>query len=96
MEQRSNLRVPNSADTGQENDINMNSPVLALRVAATLFGLLCVAHIWRVMAGLRVLVGSYSISPLVSLIAAVITGALSLWMWRLAIRRVSSASDAKS
>lgn len=60
---------------------------VALKLAGTIFGILCVAHVWRVFIGLRVVVGNYAVPLSLSVIAAVVSGALSLWMWRLATRR---------
>lgn len=64
-----------------------SSQDVALKLAGTIFGVLCVAHVWRVFTGLRVVVGDYAVPPSLSLIAAAISGALSLWMWRLATQR---------
>lgn len=64
----------------------MNSQVTALKVVGTIFGLLCVAHIYRLVTALPVQIGNYAVPPSVSIAGAVITALLSLWTWRLAAR----------
>ena len=61
----------------------MNSQVLGLRVAGTVFGLACLIQLVRLLARLEVLVGGFQIPLWPSAVAVVITGSLSLWMWRL-------------
>jgi len=62
----------------------MNSQATGLRVAGTVFGLICLVHLWRLLAGVPVSVGSHEISTVVGVVGVVISGGLSLWMWRLA------------
>ena len=61
----------------------MKSRVAGLRVAGTLFALFCLVHLWRLLAGVDVLIGRHQIPPSASVFALVIAGGLSLWMWRL-------------
>jgi hypothetical protein len=63
----------------------MNSQLMALRVAGTIFGLVCLAQIIRFLLGADVAVADHHLPLWPSAIAAVITGALAFWMWRLAI-----------
>lgn len=65
----------------------MNSPHTALRVAAIVFGVLCLAHLWRLLAQVDVRVGSHDIAMWLSVPAVIIAGALSLWFWRLSRHR---------
>ena len=62
----------------------MSSRVLGLRVAGTVFGIVCIAHIWRLLTHTAVLIGGSPISSTISVIGAIVAGALSVWMWRLA------------
>jgi hypothetical protein len=61
----------------------MNSRITGLRVAGTLFGIFCLAHLWRLIAGLDVVIGHRHIAPTLSVAAALLAGALSLWMFKL-------------
>lgn len=61
----------------------MNSPKAGLRLAAFIFGLVCVVHIWRVIAHAPVQIGSFTVPMSASIIGAIIAGLLSLWMLRL-------------
>jgi hypothetical protein len=64
----------------------MNSPRAGLRVAAIVFGLVCLGHLWRLLRHLDVRMGSYDIPMWVSAVGAIIAGGLSLWMWKLSAR----------
>ena len=65
----------------------MNSSRVGLRVAAVIFGLICLGHAWRVFAHLEVRVGSYDIPRWPSVVAVFLAGALCLWFWRLSATR---------
>jgi hypothetical protein len=62
----------------------MNAQVVALRVAAIVFGLMCVAQLTRVVVfpGVEVLVGGHRFPLWVNVIAAVVLAGLAFWMWR--------------
>ena len=60
----------------------MNTPIAALRVAGTIFGIVSLAHVWRLVTRAEVLVAGYSIPFWVSVIAVLVAGGLSVWMWR--------------
>jgi hypothetical protein len=62
----------------------MNSPVLGLRVAGTLFGLMALAQLTRLLMRPEILVAGYRIPLWPSAIAVVVLGGMSLWMWKLA------------
>jgi hypothetical protein len=65
----------------------MNSPKTGLRVAGVLFGIFCLAHIIRLITQSPVLIGSHHIPMWPSVVALIVAGLLSLWMWRLASPR---------
>lgn len=64
-------------------DTNMNSQILGLKVAALVFGLLCLAQLLRLVLRAEVLVAGNQMPLWPSGLAVVILGALTLWMWKL-------------
>ena len=58
----------------------MKSQACGLRVASVIFGLVCLAHILRLVTGTEVVIGSYHLGPILSVIAIIVSGALSLWL----------------
>jgi hypothetical protein len=61
----------------------MRSRIMGLRVAGTIFGLVSLAQLLRLVTKTEVIVGDYQIPLGPSALAAVIAGILSLWMWNL-------------
>jgi hypothetical protein len=61
----------------------MNSPTTGLRVASIIFALFALGHIARLIKQAPVIVGSHHISMWVSVVALIVAGGLSIWMWRL-------------
>ena len=66
----------------------MNSPIFGLRVAGTVFALVCIAQMIRLLTHTEVLVNDYALPLWPSAFAFIIAGGLSLWMWQLS-RRVT-------
>jgi hypothetical protein len=68
----------------------MHSHVVALRVGGTVFGLVCLAQLTRVLVfpEVVVLVGDYRMPLWPSMVAAAVLGGLTFWMWK-----VSYATD---
>ena len=64
----------------------MTSQRIALRIAAILFGLVCIAHIWRLIAQTELQINGIVLPMWPSVIAAIVTAMLTLWMWKLAGR----------
>ncbi|MCX5850774.1 MAG: hypothetical protein NT072_01765 [Deltaproteobacteria bacterium] len=62
----------------------MNSQILGLRVAGTLFGLMALAQLLRLLIRPEVLVAGYTMPLWPSALAVVVLGGMSLWMWKLA------------
>jgi len=62
----------------------MNSRVTGLRVAGALFALFAFAHVWRLLAGMEMMMGPHRMPAVVSIVAALVAGALAFWMWMLA------------
>ena len=62
----------------------MNSQIIGLRVAGTVFGLMSLAQLVRLVIRPDVLVAGHTMLLWPSALAFVILGGLSLWMWKLA------------
>ena len=61
----------------------MNSPAVGLRVASVVFGLMCLAHVLRIITRFQMVLGGYSVARKFSAIAVLVTGALCVWLWML-------------
>jgi len=66
----------------------MKSQTLGLRVAGAIFALVCVAHVLRVVTRVDVFVAGHQMPIWSNIVGIVISGALSLWMWRLSALRL--------
>jgi hypothetical protein len=66
----------------------MNSQSFGLRVAGLIFGLMCLVHIYRLLfSHFTIQIGSHQLPLTGSVIAAIVTGLLSIWMFRLSASR---------
>lgn len=63
----------------------MNSPQLGLRVAGSIFGLVCLAHLGRLVLQFQVMLGGYAVPVWINGIGFVVTGLLAFWLWRLSL-----------
>jgi hypothetical protein len=61
----------------------MDSARLGLRVAALIFGIISLGHLWRVIVRAPVQLGRFSVPQWPSVGAVILFGLLSLWFWRL-------------
>src|SRR6266487_600999 len=68
-------------------DTSMNSQTTGLRVASVVFALFALGHVVRLINHARVIVGTHHAPMWVSVVALIIAGGLSIWMWRLASGR---------
>ena len=64
----------------------MSSPIVGLRVAAVVFGLVCLAQIGRLIVRPAILVAGHELPLWPSVVAAVVAGFLAVWMWGLSGR----------
>lgn len=53
-------------------------------VSATVFTLVALLHLWRFALRLPLQIGAWSVPPLFSLVAALVTGGLAIWAFRIA------------
>jgi hypothetical protein len=62
---------------------------MGLRVAALIFGIISLGHLWRVIVHLPMQIGGFSVPPWLSVVAVIAFGLLSLWFWRLSAKQAS-------
>jgi hypothetical protein len=62
----------------------MNSQTTGLRAESVVFGLMAIAQLARLLIRPEVVVAGYSMPLWPSVLALIILGGLSLWMWKLA------------
>jgi hypothetical protein len=67
-------------------EMKMNSQMVGLRVAGTIFGLVCLAQLLRLVTRAEVFVAGYQVPLWPSAVGVVIAGGLSLWTWKLSSR----------
>ena len=56
---------------------------LGLRVAGTIFAIVCILQVLRLVTHTAVIIGGTPIPSWPSVFAAIFAGALSVWMWKL-------------
>ncbi|HMG06170.1 MAG TPA: hypothetical protein VK581_11965 [Chthoniobacterales bacterium] len=61
----------------------MKSRILGLRVASTVFALVCLAQLLRVVLKVEVVAGGHRLPFWPSVVVFVFTGCLSVWLWKL-------------
>ena len=61
----------------------MNSRIVGLRVAGTIFGIMCLGQLVRLATGFEIVIAGRHLPLWPSAVAVVIVGGLSLWLWRL-------------
>ena len=64
----------------------MNSKDLGLRVAGTIFGIVAVIHLARLVTRFEVVFAGWPLPLWVNALGVVVTGALCVWLWRLSGR----------
>lgn len=63
----------------------MNNQTLGLRAAGTIFGLVALAHLLRLVTWTEVMIAGHPVPFWPSALAALAAGGLSLWLWKLSI-----------
>jgi len=64
----------------------MKPQILGLRIAGTIFGLMALVQLFRLVTGLEVIAAGYVIPLWTSAISFIFLAAMSLWLWRLSNR----------
>ena len=63
----------------------MNSKTFGLRLAGTIFGVVALIHLLRIITGVPVLIGGWSLPMWVNWMGLVATSLLSVILWKLSI-----------
>ena len=63
----------------------MNTPQNGLRVAGTIFGLVSLGHLLRMLLHFQLLIGSHPVPLWMNALAFLVTGALAWWFWQLSL-----------
>ena len=61
----------------------MNSNAIGLRTAAVIFGIVCIVQLVRLFSHADVVIAGHDVPLWPSAFAALVTGGLSVWLWRL-------------
>ena len=64
----------------------MNSKPLALRVAGAVFGVVALLHLARILTGVPVSIGGWSLPMWINWMGLLATGLLCIWLWRLSTK----------
>jgi hypothetical protein len=64
----------------------MNSKIFWLRIAGTIFGIVAIVHLLRIITGVPVLIGGRSLPIWVNWFGLGATGFLCLWLWMMSIK----------
>lgn len=65
----------------------MKSKNIALRIAGTIFGIVALIHLARVIMDTRVLIGEWEVPMVVSMIGLIGSFALCIWLWLQSVSR---------
>ncbi len=61
----------------------MNSKSMWLRIAGTIFGLVSLLHLLRILTGIRILIGDCSLPVWINWFGLIAGGALSYLLWKI-------------
>ena len=67
--------------------VNQNRKILGLRVAGTVFGLMSLVQLGRLVIRPEVLVAGHVMPLWPSMLALLLLGGLGIWLWSLSCRR---------
>jgi hypothetical protein len=67
----------------RDDSERMNSTIMGLRTAGTVFAIVCMGQLLRVLTRVDILVAGHQLPVWANALAFVITGGLSIWMWKL-------------
>ncbi|MBC8321841.1 MAG: hypothetical protein H8E34_14100 [Bacteroidetes bacterium] len=59
----------------------MNSKIIALRISGTIFGIVALLHLSRLLTGISVLIGDWTLPIWVNIFGFIASATLSTWLW---------------
>lgn len=59
----------------------MNSKIIALRISGTIFGIVALLHLTRLLTGIDVMIGNWYLPDWVNIMGFFGTGILTIWLW---------------
>jgi len=65
----------------------MNSKNFWLRIAGTIFGIVAVLHLLRIISGIQVLIGDFFLPVWVNWMGLFGTAILCIWLWQLSYKK---------
>ncbi len=65
----------------------INSKIVGLRLAGTIFGGVAVLHLLRAVMGISVVIGGWMLPVWMNVIGFLATGFLCVWLWLLSVSR---------
>jgi hypothetical protein len=68
----------------------MKSKDLALQIAGTIFGMVAVLHLLRIITGVSVVIANWSIPILFNMLGLIATVFLSAYLWALSLKKDKS------
>lgn len=74
------------------NIFMMNSKNLWLRVAGTIFGVVAIFHLLRIVTGVFVLIGNCPLPVWVNWMGLIATGFLCFWLWKVSMGKSGAFS----
>jgi hypothetical protein len=63
----------------------MKTKDLGLRIAGTIFGIVAIAHLLRLITGASVLIELWTLPMWMSVLGLIVTGILSVWLWKISL-----------
>jgi membrane protein implicated in regulation of membrane protease activity len=67
--------------------MSINSKILGLRVAGSIFGIVAILHLLRVVTGVSVVIAGWMLPAWVNVLGFAATSALSIGLWALSMKK---------
>ena len=59
----------------------MKSKDIALRIAGTIFGIVAILHLLRLITGAPVVIAGWELPMMLSMVGLIVTAVLCIWLW---------------
>jgi len=67
--------------------MSINSKILGVRVAGTIFGIVAIFHLLRVVTGVTIVIAGWMLPMWVNVLGFAGSGLLCVWLWLLSVSR---------